>query len=290
MAHGNATLKPGRTHATRSYHDIEIKPAAFNCGMMHAADVAIEMEGVLLKEKAVLEYGLKGKRQQIKIENEESIEKLMLAAYGHNGTIAGNWIKSIVNLTTHAYEQKKILRLALDADPALANLRIHITAGVQNYATNEYYRVDGNMQLNTLMDAVYERIRRMEAVPDQEQRIAKQAPVLGLFHHTSVTHARANAIKYYFGNENYSAGQVFAIGSINVADYFRTFGPYKNAGFFYGVVHLGLKNWVVMGRNVEETSAMMERLKNATLLGYFIRYYQVKLVPMTADGEKLKTA
>ncbi|MFA6907376.1 MAG: hypothetical protein WC263_00955, partial [Candidatus Micrarchaeia archaeon] len=134
-AHGNVVLKKGRLHSTRSYHDIEVEDAPFNCGMIHAQEVALEMEGMLLAKRAVLEYGLRGKRHQLRIETEEDVETLMKRAYGHNGTIAGNWVKSIVNLCTHAYEQKKILRQSLYSDPTFENLKITLTAGVKNYHT-----------------------------------------------------------------------------------------------------------------------------------------------------------
>jgi hypothetical protein len=285
-SHGNANLKQGHTHSGKSYHDITIGESSFNCGMMHAREVAMEMEEMLLANKAVLEYGLKGKRTQIRIESEEDIETLMKKAYGHNGTIAGNWVRSIVNISTHAYSQKKVLREALDADPAFANLRIKITAGVQNYQTSDYFRVDGNTHLHTFLDEVYERVRKT-GQPDQVSRIAKQKPVLGLFHHSGVQQSRATAVKNYFGSQKYSAGQVFAIGSVNLPDYFRTFGPYKSAGFFYGIKHLGLTTWVVMGRNLKETEEMKERILSDPLMGYFVKEMGVKLVAMDATGQKL---
>ncbi len=285
-SHGNAMLKEGHTHEGMSYHDIVIGDSSFNCGMMHAREVAMEMEEMLLEKKAVLEYGVMGKRIKKKIETEEDIEILMNNAYGHNGTIAGNWVKSIVNISTHAYSQKKVLRIALDLDPAFANLGIKITAGVQNYLTSDYFRVDGNTHMHTFLDAVYGRVRKT-GQPDLVSRVAKQKPVLGLFHHSAIGQSRATAVKNYFGGEKYSAGQVFAIGSVNLPDYFRTFGPYKSAGFFYGVKHLNLKTWVVMGRNLKETEEMLERIMNDPLMGYFVKEMGVKLVGMDASGQKL---
>jgi hypothetical protein len=287
-AHGNAVLKEGRQYSGKTYHDIRIEDSAFNCGMMHAQDVAMEMEEMLLANKAVLEYGLKGKRTQIRLETEEDIETLMRKAYGHNGTIAGNWVKSIVNLCTHPYEQKKVLREALDADPTFANLRIRITAGVQNYRTSDYFRVDGNTHLETFLDKVYRRVRK-DGQPDAEARTSKQRPVLGLFHHSSIPQSRATALRNYFGNEKYSAGQVFAIGSMNLSDYFRTFGPYKSTGFFYGVKHLGLRNWVVMGRILAEAEEMRERILTDPLMSYFVREFQVKLFGMDPNGQRLSS-
>ncbi len=284
--HGNAVLKGGRSRSTRSYHDIEVLESQFNCGMSHAQDIAIELEEMLLGKKAVLEYGLRGKRKQIRIETEEDIEKLMKHAYGHDGTIAGNWVKSIVNIRTHAYEQKKVLRRAFDTDPTFANLGIMITAGVKNYLSNEYFRVDGITHLNTFLDTVYEQVRKNGQRQDKAAHTGKQNPVLGLFHHSAIQQARATAVKNFFGTDTYSAGQVFAIGSQNLPDYFRTFGPYKVAGFFFGVKYLGLMEWGVMGRNDKETEEMSERILNDPLMGYIANEFSVKLIPMDAEGQK----
>ncbi len=284
--HGNAVLKAGRSRSTRSYHDIEILESPFNCGMARAQEVALEIEEMLLRKKAVLEYGLKGKRKQIKMETEQDFENLMKQAYGHDGTIAGNWVKSIVNIRTHAYEQKKVLRRALDSDPTFANLGINITAGVKNYRTNEYFRVDGNTHLNTFLDSVYESVR-LKGLAQDKAHTDRQNPVLGLFHHSAIQQARATAVKNFYGTESYSAGQVFAIGSMNLPDYFTTFGPYKIAGFFFGIKHLGLLEWVVMGRTKKETEEMRERILSDPLMGYFVKEFAVNLVAMDADGQRL---
>lgn len=288
-AHGNVMLKQGRLHSTRSYHDIEVLDAPFNCGMIHGQEVALEMESMLLDRRAVLEYGLRGKRHSIRIETEEDVETLMRRAYGHNGTIAGNWVKSIVNICTHAYEQKKVLRQSLDSDPTFENLKIVLTAGVKNYHTNEYYRVDGNTHLNTFLDLVYDKVRKNGRVQD-DSHTQKQNPSLGMFHHSAIQQARALGVKYFLGMDKYNVGQVFAIGSMNVPDYFKSFGPYKNAGFFYGVKHLGLRTWIVMGRDLEEAKKMQERILNDPLMSYFVKEFEVKLLVMDKDGKRLNPA
>ena len=107
-----------------------------------------------------------------------------------------------------------------------------------------------------------------------------------MFHHSSVQQARATAMKKFSGTENYSVGQVYAIGSMNLPDYFKTFGPYKVAGFFYGAKHLGLKTWIVMGRTLEEAEKMQERILNDPIMGYFVKELEVKLVIMDAEGKR----
>ena len=164
---------------------------------------------------------------------------------------------------------------------------INITAGVKNYRTNEYFRVDGNTHLNTFLDSVYESVRSKKLAQDKAHT-ERQNPVLGLFHHSSIQQARAVAVKNFFGSESYSAGQVFAIGSMNLSDYFRTFGPYKVAGFFFGVKHLGLLEWVVMGRTTKESEEMHERIISDPLMGYFVKEFGVKLIAMDSDGQRLE--
>ena len=83
---------------------------------------------------------------------------------------------------------------------------------------------------------------------------------------------------------------MFAIGSMNVPDYFKTFGPYKNAGFFYGVKHLGLRTWIVMGRDLNEAEKMLYRIINDPLMGYFVKEFDVKLIAMDKDGKRLSPA
>ncbi|VVC01045.1 Uncharacterised protein [uncultured archaeon] len=285
MAHGNAALKPGRTHETMSYQDIEIKEAAFNCGMMNAKKLALEFEALLLSEKPNLTFGLNSKSQRIQVATEADLERLMQKAHNHNGTPAGNWVKSIENLATHPYEQKKIMRAVMDADPALKHLQVHITAGVQNYATNEYYRVDGNTSLRSTIDLIYQDMRKAGVSHDQEHRVAKQKPELLLFHHSSIHNARATAVERVFGDKKYGAGQVFAIGGANAGDHIRLFGPYKTIGFYYGghSEHLGLQTWAVMGRGRDETERMCTRLHNDPLVGFIIRHFGIKLEKIAVD-------
>ncbi len=292
MAHGNAVLKSGHDRTSFSYHDIEILPSEFNCGMMNAQKLALEFESLLLSEKPTLHYGVDGKRGEIQIVDESSIEKFMLEAHGFNGTIAGNWVRSIVNLATHPYEQKKVLRTALDTDPATKKMGVHITAGVQNYGTSEYFRVDGNTHLITVVDEIYEKIREKGvSSAEQKKRTDKQNPKILLFHHGSIVNARARAIEAHCGGHTYSGGDAFAIAGINAADHNREFGPNKTDGYYLAMApkHFNLaEEFVVSGRTKDETKRMISRLHNSGLVNAMMTIFGAKIHPITLPAKPLQ--
>jgi hypothetical protein len=146
--------------------------------------------------------------------------------------------------------------------------------------------VDGNPHLYTFFDRTFELARKKdEQNPTKEQtdRTASQKPKYGLFHQSDVHNAREAAINLLDGGA-YSAGQVFAIGGKNLADYFRLFGPYKVTGFFYGVANLGLNTWGVLCKNENDVFKATLRLSQDPIMGFIINTYNVKLVPMTPSG------
>ncbi|MCL6088727.1 MAG: hypothetical protein M1530_01005 [Candidatus Marsarchaeota archaeon] len=280
-SHGNATLKPGADAKKFSYHEIQIEPnCPTNCGMTHAREAAKKLEEVMLLEKPVFKYG----KYKMRIASEEQLENFMKMVHNHDGTIAGSWVRSIDDIPTHAYTQKKILRETIVSDTALKHMGIKLTAGVQNYHENYYFRVDANKQNHTFFDETFERARKKDAkTGGSEDRTAAQNPKYGLFHQSDIHNARENAITLLDGSA-YSAGQVFAIGGKNLADYFRLFGPYKVTGFFYGVANLGLKEWGVLCKSPEDAFKATLRLSQDPIMGFIIRTYDVKIVPMTPSG------
>ncbi len=280
-AHGAAHLKEGADRSEHSAHNINItKNAETNCGMMGASGVAKEIEQLLLREKPII--------GDITIHGEADIIKMMKKYYGFNGSVA-SWLPSIEDLAIHPKNQKEALRSNFDADPVVKNLHIHITAGVQNYETNDYLRVDANRQpyMNvTFLDRVYEKVRNNGKPSDHKGRIAKQKPVLGLFHQTSIVDARKTTYELIKG-ENHGAGKVFGmgIGDKTAVQDFRPFDRYQVGGFFYGITHLKIKEWVVMGKNQKETDMMVKRLTNGNdpLCSFFIKCFDVKITPLSLD-------
>ena len=138
------------------------------------------------------------------------------------------------------------------------------------------------------LDSVYESVRSKKLAQDKAH-LRGRIRCWAFFHHSSIQQARAVAVKNFFGSESYSAGKVLAIGSMNLSDYFRTFGPYKVAGFFFGVKHLGLLEWVVMGRTTKESEEMHERVTWDTAHGLFREGIRGEgLIAMDSDGQRFE--
>ncbi len=288
--HGDVHLKSGADGSQFSLHEIELtdQNSPVNCGMRHAEEVAQELESELLaKQVDFLFTELNGRRRHWQIRDGNDIRAMMKHVYEHDGLIAAGWVHSITDFGRHAAEQKSILRHAIDTGPYLRLHGVMITAGVQNFKDNTYYRVDENTHLITFLDKVYERMREMIKAGwgngTTDLRKVKQAPIIGAFHTSEIMNARQTAITLYKGPEASSA-QVFAIGGRLLTEYYRPFGGYKIMSFYYGVRHLGLKEWVVVGRNQSEVDMVIARIKNDPLMDYIQKSNDVKLVPVISEG------
>ena len=288
--HGDVRLKPGADGTQFSLHEIEVadEKSVINCGMRHAEDVAQELEAELLEKQVdFLFTELSGRRRHWQIRDGNDIRSMMKHVYEHDGLIAAGWVHSIIDFGRHAAEQKAILRHAIDTGPYLRLHNVMITAGVQNFRDNTYYRVDENTHLITFLDKVYERMREMIKAGwgngEVKTQLEKQAPIIGTFHISEIINARATAIKLYKGKD-FMANQVFAIGGRLLTEYYRPFGAYKIMSFYYGVRHLGLKEWVVIGRNQSEVDMVFARIRNDPIMNYIHKTYDVKLVPIISEG------
>lgn len=290
LAHGEVNKQEGAAPELKfTVHELSmVQGSSYNCGMMHAGTLAQEFEKEILLDKPVLclpDFARTEKRE-FKIDNQEHLRDFMQCAYGVRTTISSGYVHSIVNLPRHAAFQKQALREALSQDE-FKLIKINITAGVQDYGKHEYYRVDGNTHLYpTFLDEVF-RVKhgmfKRGEIPDQERLIAAQKPSLGLFHHSEVEHPRATAVELHTG-EKYSASMVFAIGSGLADHYERGFGPYRVIAFYYGVTHLKLKNWVVMGRTGDETRNIRLRIMNDPLISWVIQKHGVELHCYSQDS------
>lgn len=283
-AHGDVRFVhdgPSQDDSIRgTIHDlIESHGSSFNCGMMHAADVAESLEREILRNKPILKVG----SRKFRLENAKSIEDFMKEAYGVKTMISAGWVKSINNLRRHALEQKIALENYITSDPSLSHFKVNITAGVQNYQNNSYSRVDGNRDnCDTFFDRVFKKIKET-TVPDKEQRVLKQEPVLGLFHHSDIDNPRATALALDSGTP-FMAGKVFAIGGKLLADTTRRFGAYDIVSFYYGVMNLGLKRWIILGRDPNESQLMELRLRQDPLMSYIAEAHKVNFVSYHSRG------
>ncbi|MFA6907382.1 MAG: hypothetical protein WC263_00985 [Candidatus Micrarchaeia archaeon] len=280
--HGDAHLKDETHRGRHSMHDIEVVPnSVINCGMMGADVVAKEIEQLLLEKKPVLKFR-NSVRESIRIDSQEKIKQLLAIFYNFRDGSIVDWIKPIYDLSIHAHAQKEKLRVAFDCDPVLRHLGIHITAGIQNYATNEYLRVDEN-KYRTILDEVYETIRENGKPRDDEHRIAKQSPLIGCFHMTDFADARKSAAEYYIGDQ-FAANQVFAVGSATLDQHRRPLGAYTIASLFYGRQHLGLDLWPILCNTERQADMGLMRIMSDPLGNRFVKWFDIKL-PKTYKGD-----
>jgi len=252
----------------------------FNCGMLGATGVGLEMERLLLTRNPATD-------------SEEAIRTLLRERYAHDGFLAGDWIRSIDDLRTHARLQKAVLRRALDRDPALRGLGVEITAGIQDYGKQDYIRVDGGEHGLTFWDECYVRLRERTAAlpadhPDIVDRTRAQAPAAGLFAMGDIRASRGLAAAWHARVHGKPAGEfgpntIFALagGAFDVPA--TPFGPYTIAGFFYGVVHLHLKEWIVMGNDVAQAARMLRKLAADPLIDLIREAHGVECSAISAE-------
>jgi len=279
--HGEAKAKTaGRIY---NIQDIEIiQESRFNCGMLHAKDVGNEMEGLLLDVKPTLEYG----GRTYKITSKNAITVLLADVYGNTsgGSLAdGGWVTSIEDLRTHPVKQKARLEQALEDDPAFKDLKVSITASIQNYSTYENLRLDGNHGLRTALDEIYEIAKkRMAEHPEKiAAKTAKQKPLIGCFHMSDIPDARESVMAIVNPERQFDAGQVFAMSG-RLDDTTKPLDKYSITGFAYSLTHLGLneKEYTVFGNTAEQAQNMLKRVSSDPLADFYTREFGMKLRPI----------
>jgi hypothetical protein len=65
------------------------------------------------------------------------------------------------------------------------------------------------------------------------------------------------------------------------------FGPYVIAGFFFAVKHLNLKDQMVMGYDSNQTSRIMQKIKNDPIMNMIVQKFDVNLIAI--NQTELKT-
>ncbi len=167
---------------------------------------------------------------------------------------------------------------------------IEITVGIQDYGKNAYFRLDGHPDRRTFWDDVYVELRERYATlppdhPELAQRTSTQAPAVGLFATCDVPDARSRAAEAYERIRGVSLGefgpnQVFAFASGSFDLPHSPFGPYTVAGFFYAVVHLKLRDFVVMGHDQAQVLRMISRLHHDPLIEMIATSHGVTFHPV----------
>ena len=290
QTHGDVGHSPSGG-ADGTLHRLVVNPSAtYNCGMLGATALAIELEKLILDQRPTIDVA----GRPLTIDSEDAIRALLRDRYAHTGFMAGDWIQSIDDLRAHPRRQKVILQEAIDASRTLRSVPIHVTAGIQDYAENVYYRVDGEERLTTFWDEMYAEIRRRMAniAPDDPEvleRTAKQSPSCGLFSMGNVRGARNIAAMEYArlqgrDSQTYSPNTVFAFASRSF-DLPRTmFGPYTIAGFFFAVRNLGLRDFVMLGHDRAQAERITTRMHNDPLMNLIARTHDVRFHPLGVDG------
>jgi hypothetical protein len=257
QTHGHLTQDSSAEYICH-VHNLKIEDGSpLNCGMLNASSVGIEIEQMLVEEKATFE--VRGKK--ITITNDTKIKELLREVYAYDGYLAGDWITSIDLLRTHPRHQRTILEKAISSDPELKVLNINITCGIQDYGIHALIRVDDGEPAVPFWDNVQQYIRKnvkndrhlKEKLIQQSQ---VQKPLAGLLSLADPRQAsRSLAARYYMdlkGIEHsgeYLPNTIFNMTGTSFDIPHTPFGPYVIAGFFYSVKYLKLTDQLVMGFN-----------------------------------------
>ena len=159
QTHGEVVVEPEPSGPTALERLSIVGGSRFNCGMLGASTVSIELERLLLQRKpTVVVHGVP--RQ---IRNERDIRALLFDVYAFRGSLAGDWIRSIDDLRTHPRLQESVLRGAVAADRTLRNIDLTITTGIQDYGQHAYFRLDESPDRATFWDEVYLELRNRSA-------------------------------------------------------------------------------------------------------------------------------
>ncbi len=288
QSHGQL-MNISHSDLVRNSHEVEIKKTSpLNCGMLKATMIGIEMERLLILEKP--EVNLNGR--MLKIREEKDIRELLKQAYGYSGYLAGDWIRSIDDLSTHPRTQAAIMEKYIRDHSVLGRLNIRITAGIQDYALHSIVRLDGGTAPVPFYEDLQKSISRHSSenhLKDSEiyKQSEKQRPVAGLFSTTdSHLNGTRKAARYYQNRSGQGTGEkflsntVFVLSSGAFSSDSLPLDPYMAAGFYYSVVQLGLREYMVLGNNQIETNQMMKRIQMDPLLSLIIRKFKVKLTPL----------
>lgn len=264
---------------------VVVQGSPFNCGMLGAASVSVELERLVLLTKPTVD--VRGRSREIR--SEDDVRALLADVYAHRGSLAGDWIRSIDDLRTHPRLQESVLRDAIMADRTLRSVDLTVTTGIQDYRQHAYFRLDAHPENTTFWDDVYAELRERVAQlpPDHEensQRTATQAPELGLFSTCDFPHARRVAVAHLasaLGREPtcFGPNQVFTFASESFDLPHSPFGPYTVAGFYYAVAHLGLKHFVVLGHDEAQTRRILLRLEHDPFVHMIATSFDVTFHP-----------
>ena len=272
-------------------HHLEVQSGSiFNCGMLGATRVAVDLERLVIELAPSVELG---DGRVIRVDSEDAIRRLLRGRYGYDGYLAGDWIKSVDDLRTHARVQKAILERAVRTDPELRSLDIRVTAGIQDYGHNSYIRVDGGVPDAKFWDEGQRLInRRLAELPresiDRARQSEGQKPLVVLFAMSDIRGARSRGLARYAALTGrpittYEPNTVFAMSGSALDLPGSPLGPYAIAGLFYAVKALGLRQILVMGNDQAQAERMILKIETDPIASLIVKHFDAKLVPVLAS-------
>jgi hypothetical protein len=288
QTHGHLTEDSNDNYISH-VHDLKIVDGSpLNCGMLNASSVAIEIEQMIVEERPVV--NVRGKAMVI--DNDTKIKNLLQEFYAYDGYLAGDFIKSIDLLRTHPRHQRTVLEKYIATDPELKMLDIHITCGILDYAIHSLIRVDDGEPAVAFWDTVQQEIRR-HAQNDRKAKdllinqSKKQKPLAGLLCMSDPRlSSRTVAANYYMRLKkiehtgDYLPNTVFNMTGSSFDIPHTPFGPYVIAGFYFAVKHLSLTDQMVMGFDANQTTRIMQKIKNDPIMHMVVNKFGVNLIPI----------
>lgn len=298
QTHGHLTEDSNDNYISH-VHELKIVDGSpLNCGMLNASSVGVEIEQMIVEESPVIH--VRGKA--LVIDNDTKIKNLLQEYYAYDGYLAGDFIKSIDLLRTHPRHQRTVLEKHMATDPELKMLNIQITCGFLDYAIHSLIRVDDGDPSVPFWDTVQHEVRRhaqndRKAKDQLINQTKKQKPFAGLLCMSDPRlSSRTLAANYYMELKNidhtgdYLPNTVFNMTGSSFDIPHTPFGPYVIAGFYYAVKHLNLKDQMVMGYDANQTSRIIQKLKNDPIMHMIIEKFGVNLIPINQVELSVKAA
>lgn len=292
QTHGHLTEDSNDNYISH-VHELKIVDGSpLNCGMLNASAVGVEIEQMIVEERP--EIMVRG--NAMVIDNDTKIKHLLREFYAYDGYLAGDFIKSIDLLRTHPRHQRTVLEKHIATDPELKMLNIQITCGIQDYAIHSLIRVDDGDPSVPYWDTVQQEVRRhahndRQAKENLINQSKKQKPLAGLLCMSDPRlSSRTLAANYYMSLRNidhagdYLPNTVFNMTGSSFDIPHTPFGPYVIGGFFFAVKHLNLVDQMVMGFDANQTSRILQKIKNDPIMSMIVRKFEVNLIPINQMG------
>lgn len=287
QTHGALEWSGDEAHVVET-GDMRIVPGSpVNCGMLGATGVALEVEQLLLSAKLEVEH----EGERFRVEDEASIRRMLRKVYGHDGYLAGDWVRSIDDLRTHPRTQALVLERAIWNDPDMRNLGVRVHGGIQDYIRRRHVRVTIKGDEAPFWDDLFKEVHDRSAAFEHEPHDApKQKPLVGLLT-TSELYTplrRDQAARWYVGHRDVAhTGRllysVFVLGGSSFDIEQSRFGPYVITGLYFSAQKLGVKEYLVLGADEAQTRRMLTKVENDPLMKLVVDSCGVNLIPVTVS-------